>query len=111
MLPKYTRKITLDVRKVLPGVAFHQRDIENVIASSHHNKRDIVSFIESCCGQSMTIQNVANRETVGKTAARKKLSNKYLNISLYFQAFLLSLHLTIIFFQVLIQLQAKCENM
>ena len=49
------------------------------------NNRDIVSFIESCCGQGTAIQNKANREAVGKkTAPLKKLNNKYLNISLSF---------------------------
>ena len=49
------------------------------------NNRDIVSFIESCCGQGTAIQNEANREAVEKkTAPLKKLNNKYLNISLSF---------------------------
>ena len=49
------------------------------------NNRDIVSLIESCCGQSTAIQNKVNREAVGeKTAPLKKLNNEYLNISLSF---------------------------
>ena len=49
------------------------------------NNRDMVSFIESCCGQSTVIQNETNREAIGKkTAPFKKINNKYLNISLSF---------------------------
>ena len=32
----------------------------------YFNNRDIVSFIESCCGQRTAIQNEANREAVRK---------------------------------------------
>ena len=33
------------------------------------NKRDIVSFIERCCGQITAIRNEANREAVGKNSS------------------------------------------
>ena len=31
-----------------------------------YNKRDTVSFIESCCGHSTAIQNEANKEAIEK---------------------------------------------
>ena len=46
----------------------------------YFNNRDIVSFIESCCGQSTAIQNEANREAVRKSTTFLVLLAFYLTI-------------------------------
>ena len=61
------------------SLGFHFAGIHRVYVPKKNNKlivffnnKDIVSFKESCCGQSTAIQNEANREAVGKKSTTTK---------------------------------------